>query len=147
MFKKLGPYLILLLLAFLCFSTSCQQRLSVQTQYLTYEDLASFYVHTPDPQINNPPAEQHLIITWDLAKCYYEQQKTLNIRVRLKNREKIEESVPFRCPKGMYTFKIYKDRFFETGGILTYKVEIVAGKEVVEEFRHQFWTELIEFEK
>lgn len=147
MFKELRPHLIFSLFALLCFSTACQQRLSVQTQYFTYEDLASFYVHTPDPQVNNPPAEQRLVITWDLPSCYRESEKTLNIHVRLKNREKIEESIPLNSPKGTYIFTICKDRFFETGGYLTYKIEVLADGKIVEEFQHQLWTELIEFEK
>jgi len=147
-FRKLRPHLVLLLLfASLCLFTGCQQRLSVQTQYFTYEDLASAYIDTPDPQVNNPPAEQRLIITWNLADDCCESEKILNIYVRLKNREKIEASIPLNCSNGTYVFKIYKDRFFATGGFLTYRVEIVVDGRVVEEFQHQLWTELIEFEK
>lgn len=147
MFKKLRPNLAILAFTGAFLFPSCHERLSVETQYFTNEDLASFYVDTPDPLINNPPAEQRLMIAWNLNHCYKNEKKTLKIYIRLKNREKIEQLIPLNSLAGTHIFTLCKDQFFATGGFLTYKVEIIVNGAVVETFYHQLWTELIEFEK
>lgn len=41
----------------------------------------------------------------------------------------------------MYT--LLNERYFETEGILTYKVDLMGDGQILEEWRHQLWHELI----
>ncbi len=134
-----------LLLNLLIFS-SCSQNtyLSVQTVYFTRESLASYYVETPDPMLINPPVGQKLLVTWSLPGTYLDYADLhLNIRIRFRNREEVNFNVPIEKTCGTYIYVVANDDFFNTNGILTYKVDLWGGGIVLEEWRHQLWHELI----
>lgn len=135
---------ILLGLFILLTGCSTNTHLSVQTLYFTRESLASYYVETPDPMLINPPVGQKLLVTWSLPKSYLDYADLhLNIRIRFRNREEIELNIPIEKRYSSYMFEICNDRFFETKGILTYKVDLIGGGLLLEEWRHQLWHELI----
>lgn len=136
----------LILACFLLTGCSCQH-LTVQSQYYSHEDLASFYVRTPDPQLNNPPVGQKLIISWRMFKEFKSYQHvSLQFIVRLRNREEIVKTICLNRSRGSYVYSIINDDFFSTGGILTYKVQLVGDGLILDEWRHQLWNELITFD-
>jgi hypothetical protein len=45
--------------------------------------------------------------------------------------------------KGTTVFALMDEEFIDKGGILTYKLDLVAEGHVLEEWRHQIWTDLI----
>lgn len=133
---------LLFVLAF----ASCSKTpyLSVQTSYFTRESLASYYVETPDPLLVNPPVEQKLLINWAFPHDYLDYKDLhLNVRVRFRNREEVSLEIPLEKASGYYMYVIETERFFETRGILTYKVDLIGGGCILEEWRHQLWHELI----
>lgn len=126
---------------------SCTQRLDVQTRYLGLETLASYYVGTPDPQLDRPPVGQRLIISWNLTK----ENLTLNdlhlrVTVRLRDHKEHVVTVPITNRKGYYFYDVTNHDYCETGGIVTYKVEIVGKGQIIDCWRHPLWVELIKFE-
>lgn len=128
--------------------TSCfQKQLVVQTRYFSHEDLASFYVNTPDPLQNDPPFGQSLLIFWQLDRdsC---RSKNIEItyRIRFRNKTEIQESLKVNKLSGFYTYSIFNDDYFNSGGILTYKVDLIVDGHIVEEWRQQLWKELIIFD-
>ncbi len=137
-------YLLLLILLSSCGG----KHLSVQTDFVTEEDLASFYVNTPDPLLNSGSAGQRLHVSWSLPKSYYGcEEMHILIQIRYKNRE--EAVLPLnnlRC-NGTYTFSILNDEYFEKEGIRTYKVQLFSGETLIEEWVHQLWVELITFDE
>jgi hypothetical protein len=136
----------ILLLFLLLISAGCSSNhyLSVQTLYFTRESLASYYVETPDPMLINPPVGQKLLISWSFPRSYLDYQELhLNIRIRLRNREEIELNIPLEKACGSYMYVVANESFFETKGILTYKVDLIGGGMIFEECRHQLWHELI----
>lgn len=140
--------LIRLCLLFTLFSlTSCMtSRLVVQTRYFSDENLASFYVDTPDPLQNNPPIGQNLLMFWNLKKdfCKYENIE-LKYTIRFRNKKEITEAVRLTKRKGYYIYSILNCDYFDSGGIQTYKVELLGDGIVFEEWRQHLWKELIVF--
>lgn len=122
--------------------------LTVYTDYVSHHNLASYYIATPDPSQNNPPIGQRLIISWLLPKSYncYEDIH-LDVAIRFKNRKLVTFEVPICSHLDSFIYPIMNEDYCETGGILSYKIDLVADGVVTEEWLHQFWVELIEFEE
>lgn len=133
--------------AFFLLASCSNIPLYVQNDYLHVDGLASSYVNTPDPHRDKPLLGQRLYITWSLAEELVHKKNTqLKIYLRFCNREEREVCEPIGCADGAYEYKILCDDFFETGGILTYRVEIIADGAVVEKWNHQIWTPTIHVE-
>ena len=118
---------------------SCNHNmLSVHTDYVTVEDLASFYVNTPDPYLNRPPFGQRLTVSWSIPKrCVQIPDTHLLLTVRFRNREQVTKKVSIRKPSGSYILCLSRNQYCEKGGILTYKVLLVKGDCILEEHKHQ----------
>lgn len=125
---------------------SCMKsHLAVYTDYLSHENLASYHIDTPDPLLNNPPIGQRLIVIWTLKKKHllYED---LHLKISIRFRDKNESTItyPLCKPKGTYIYSILNEDYIKTGGFLTYKVELIGDGIVLDEWRHQIWTNLIQ---
>lgn len=153
--------------------SSCNKDiLSVHTEYITIESLSSYYVNTPDPKLNNPPFGQKLVVEWRLPGDYpFTQVKetkacedgkadftgsardqefrglALNIIIRFRDRTQENILVSLKRRSGRYVFSLNDNRFCEHGQIITYKVQLLDEESLVEEWKHQLWTELILFEE
>ncbi len=138
---------IVLLFLIFVLSGCSREYLTVYTDYLSHKNLASYRVGTPDPLLNNPPVGQRLIISWSFPKSFLSKDNLhLELKVRFRNREEIKETVAICRASGTYYYYLINQDFFEKGGILTYRVDLIGDGEVLEEWRHQLWTELILFE-
>lgn len=127
--------------------TGCVQPLSVQTQYLTVNRLASTHVNTPDPRLLHPDNGQQLVIQWWLPRSFLDYDDLhVEITVRLKDREEIKESIKLCHVQGYHLFPVINETYTKSGGISTYKVLIVGGGKVLESWYHPLWVELIHFE-
>ncbi len=137
---------IFLLFILISFTGCYSKRVTVQTKYFSNEDLASFYVNTPDPLQNNPPVGQSLLISWRLKHelCKYSLVE-IRYTIRLRDKTEFTESYPINRNRGYFTYSLYNDDYFKSGGIATYKVQLVGDGEVIEEWLHQLWQELIVF--
>ncbi|BBI17444.1 hypothetical protein [Neochlamydia sp. S13] len=118
--------------------------LSVQSSYFTKESLASYRVGTPDPMLANPPVEQQLLISWSIPYPYLKSENLhLDIYIQLRNKEQVKLTLPLKKSHGSYLYVLANERYFNTKGILTYKVDLIADGRVVEEWRHHLWHEII----
>lgn len=121
--------------------------LSVRTEYMSHESLASYYVETPDPLLENPPMGQRLIVKWSLPQNVLDVEGLhLEAIIRLKNKKEIEKSFPVCHSRGQFIYTLLNDQYFESGGIQTYKIALKGKDCVVEEWRHQLWVELLHFD-
>lgn len=138
-------------IALLFFFSSCTcSYLSIQTNYLSRENLASFNAETPDPALNYPSVGQQLILSWQWLPKWLLALDDLHLeaKIRFSNRKEVSLNIPINNERfGTYVYPIINDDFFETGGILTYKVQLVGADIIWEEWRHQIWTELIVFDE
>lgn len=136
-------------LAAIFFLNSCTcSILSVRTEYLSHENLASYHVGTPDPLLENPPIGQRLIVNWTLPQDIPSANEMyIEVTIRFRNKEEIRERFPICKKSGRYIYTLLNERYIETDGIQTYKIELKQGDCIVEEWRHQLWVELITFNK
>ena len=133
-------YLILLLLL-----TSCSHEyLAVFTDVISYENLASYHIDTPDPELFCPSYGQRLHISWSVP-CPCPANLIINARIRFTNLQEVEWVIPVTEPRGRVTHEILNEDYDTTGGVLTYKVDLLEGDTLLEEQRHALWTELILF--
>ena len=128
------------------FLNSCVKPLNVQTQYIGRESLASSFIDTPDPKLENPDEGQRLVIEWNLPPMYmlYEDLH-MEIRVRFKNRQERQLDLKLNTPSGVYLYPILNEFYKETRGLLTYKVDIVGDGCILQSWKHPLWVELIRF--
>lgn len=120
-------------------------KLTVHTEYITQEFLASYHVDTPDPLLLNPPIGQRLVIQWVLPRQYRcLDDLHLHVKIRFRNRQEISFDIPLNKLIGFYCYELLNEEFCKTKGILTYKIDLMGGGEVLDEWRHQLWAELIE---
>jgi hypothetical protein len=123
----------------------CNSYLKVQSDYITYKDLASYYVDTPDPRRNCPAVGQRLIVSWGVPQKYlYYENLRLEITIRFRNREEKVEIFHISKNRGVYIFTLLNEDYFSKLGILTYKIDLVADGEILEEWRHKIWVDLIQ---
>lgn len=130
------------------FLTSCQvHHLNVQTQYITQENLASYYVGTPDPEKNCPTIGQRLLIEWSLPKddlCGRDLK--LNLKIRFRDKTEDEMRLPIQEKSGTYLYYVINKKYCQTGGIATYKADLIADDCILETWQHPLWSELITFQ-
>lgn len=134
-----------LALSSLIFLSGCtSQHLSVRTEYLGCENLASHHINTPDPSLDCPPNGQRLIISWFIPKSYQTYTDLhLHLTVRFKNREQDERTIVMNSRWGFYLYDLINERYCQTGGIATYKVEMIGDGVLLEKWEHPLWVELI----
>lgn len=133
-----------LLCVALLFLTSCSSRpLTVQTEYWRQKDLASYIVDTPDPQKQEPVFGQRIRISWHAPQ---NDALSLNVTIRLKNGDELQETYPLKKPSGELIVPVVGDNYSNKGGILSYRVLLQSGTEVIAESRHRFWVERINVE-
>lgn len=126
------------------FGSCSKSHLTVQTDYLTHKDLASYFVDTPDPRQNVTSLGQRLIICWSVPKNYLRLDHLhLEVTIRFRNRDEVVEIFHLSRTRGTYVFSLLNADYLIKKGILTYKVNLIGGGCILEAWRHQIWTELI----
>ena len=140
---------LILLAALALLTTACNQGcICVQSEYITYEDLASYVVGTPDPRKECPDTGQRLLVRWDLPnRCYVPGETTLMLTVRFSTGEEEIIDLDLHAHKGRYIYDLLNDDYFDRCGILTYKAEVAVCGEIVSQWFHQIWTDRIVFEE
>jgi hypothetical protein len=135
---------ILLYFLVLLFCSCTSRPLFVYTQYLSNENLASSYVKSPDPHLDQPEWGQKLFIEWSLPRSIANEEWKLLLKLRFKNGK--EETLCFRlCQiQGYYTYHLLNENFSLKGGISTYKAGILKNGEIYTEWKHPLWEELIQ---
>lgn len=139
---RVFSFLLLLLV------TGCgSQRLSVCSEYLDERYLASFHCDTPDPYLHCFFGEQ-LIVNWCVPERYIEEcGATLHLAIRFRNRTVNRIVVPITRPRDTYIYRIVCDEYCSSGGILTYKAEIVSREgAILDQWCHHIWVEFITFD-
>ncbi len=118
--------------------------LSVRSDYFSRKDLASYHLDTPDPRKNQAIYGQRIYISWYLpSKEFSEGTTFLEIQVPLKNGKILSEKKPLERRFGRYNYPIQGDVYTESGGLLSYLVQITNDGKVIAESRHKFYREPI----
>lgn len=130
-----------LILVLVLFTSCCQERLSVFTEMISYDALASYQVDTPDPCLACPDRGERLVISWNLPDPYEEAH--IEARIRFKNLHEINFIFPLLEQRGHMTYNLFNQDYLSTGGILAYQIALFQGETLIEESTHALWTHLI----
>ncbi len=134
----------LLFLVPLIFTSCADSYLSVYSDYLTEKSLASYYVDTPDPRMICPSIGQRLIVTWSLPKCYQKVPDLyLDVQIKFRNLTEIRDFVPITRLNDTYVYEILNEDYRDTQGFLTYQVILMQDQQMLQQWRHSMWTDLI----
>ena len=138
-------YRILILFLPFCFLLSCQQYyLSVCQEWVDTSYLASTNVSTPDPRQAHPPLGQQLILDWRVPSEIFQRKPEVVIDLILWDYTTRRVQIPIHHRMDFATYKLLNEEYEKSGGILTYKAQIVTQDGVVfREWRHQLWVNLI----
>ena len=109
--------------------------------------LASTNVGSPDPRRCDPPKGEMVVAEWKIPKELLADDPKLVIHFIFNNFTQRSISFPITSSLGFKDYKITRDDFKKTKGILAYKGEILTkDREVFREWTHQLWVNLIEIE-
>lgn len=119
------PLKVFLTLLGIAILSGCQKApLSVEMRYISEENLASYYVETPDPRLSYPRVGQELKIRWNIPDNVYTKGLKLSILLNMQDYSERHYSFTLNCPSGTKTLSIANDDFFATGGVLSFKAQI-----------------------
>ena len=134
---------IVLLFSFSLFGCSARH-LSVSKVYIDKEKLASTFTRAPDPVQEKPPKGERLYISYLIPSSIAASDVELRLSVVWKNLEK--EEVTFQPVRraGMFSYSLLDSSYKSSGGIFTYKVDMVDRKgEVVLSYKQRMWVNVI----
>lgn len=137
-------------MAFFClffFLASCGRYVDVRRQKINARYLASTWVGSPDPCKDNPPLGEMLIIDWQVPRKRVAENLQLKLYVIYWDNEEKVYTWPINRWKGYETFCVLDEEFVRTGGLLTYRAEIVTEDGCVyRDWKHQLWVNLIKMD-
>lgn len=134
------------LIAALLILTGCNRNhLFIHTDFVGYDSLASFHVGTPDPELACPDYGQQLHIAWFFPCDFPFENLVIRAKIRFKNLKETEWILPIEKPRDRASYILLNEAYDETGGILSYKIDLFDGTSILEEYEHALWTELIFF--
>lgn len=128
------------------FSSCCIQKITATSRYVTVDSLASYHVGTPDPRLCHPPQGQVVTVSWFLYNEFSRYQ-TVEGKLRLlyRDHQQTTQTFPINSFWGSHSFALLNEEYFSSGGILAYKAEIYGDGELIQDWTHQLWTEIILF--
>lgn len=122
-----------------------KNHLYVQQEWVDSQFLASAHVGTPDPRLADPPEGQGLLLAWRFPDHLFEENLIFVITVRLWNNSEKILTKSVEEQRGSMAFYFPNKGLEQDLRILTYKIEVFNEEdELVEEWKHHFWRELIE---
>ncbi len=138
-------YQIFLLGVSLAMAAGCSKYyLAVDQQWIDVRYLASTFAKSPDPRQAKPPLGQMLVFEWYLPKEVIREEPMLQVDVILWDYSTRHLDIPIKRRMSTTTFKLLNEEYDKSGGILTYKAQIVTKSgEVFREWKHQLWVKLI----
>jgi hypothetical protein len=136
---KLSALFCLLLL------TGCDKYyLSLRQVPVDASYLASTQANTPDPRRACPPHGLKIVLQWAVPPEIIEKKPQIILQVIYKNHTEKTFVYPIDSRLGSKVYTLLDQEYDETGGVLTYRAEIMTpDHQVYREWKHQLWVNLI----
>src|SRR5688572_20765798 len=100
-------------LSFLVFLVGCTRPpLQVEVKYISIENLASYYVNTPDPRLSYPKVGQELVIRWNIPEEKFSNDLQLRIFLNMRNLSEREFAFTLNHSSGHKTISIANEDYF-----------------------------------
>lgn len=141
----MATYLKIFLLLVLA---SCSKYyLTVRQVPVNARSLASSHVGSPDPRQINPPTGQQLVIDWVIPSDILREEPKVVLTLVFKNHTEETRHYPIYYRSGYVVYNLVGEEYDTTGGLLTYRAEIVTGNgDVYRDWKHQLWVNLIQMQ-
>ena len=125
--------------------SGCRQYyLSLCQEWVDVRYLASSHVGTPDPRQAHPPIGQKLIINWRVPDEIFKKKPEVILHLILWDYTTRTIQIPITRKMDYSTYKLFNEEYEKSGGILTYKAEIVTEDgQIFREWKHQLFVNLI----
>lgn len=134
--------LVCISLFFLCSCSSTS--LTVRSQNFDRTQLASYIIDTPDPQKNNPPFGERLIISWSASmKDYTKDHLDLVLRIRFRKGKELEKTIHLTQRNGSLIYPILGKEYIENGGVMSYLITLESDGKVIGQSKHKMWVDKI----
>jgi hypothetical protein len=132
-------------IAALLLLAGCKQYyLCLCQEWVDVRYLASTHVGTPDPRQLNPPLGQKLIIDWRVPGEILQKKPEVVLHLILWDYTTRTVRFPIKRRMDYASYKLINEEYEKSGGILTFKAEIVTEDgQVYREWKHQLWVNLI----
>lgn len=138
---------MLLRVLFICllFLASCQKyAVVVHQQKMDISYLASTAVGSPDPRAALPINGKMMVAEWWVPRHVLDLNPVLRLSFVFRDFSEICVEFPVTKKVGYETYCIWDKDVECTGGVLTYKAEIITcDGEVFRSWKHQLWFKLI----
>jgi hypothetical protein len=135
-----------LFLALLPLVAGCEKYyISMHQQTIDQRYLASTHVGTPDPRQKNPPIGQMVVVEWHMPSEILEKKPYAEVYIVFWNYVEKKITFPIDSKWGYKSYTLLNDEYLKTGGILTYRAEVLTSDhKVYKEWKHQLWVNLIQ---
>lgn len=137
----------LIFLFLICvFCSGCQKNFVTVVQEKIHRNLlASSFVDSPDPLQHTPPHGKKLYISWNIHGDYNLEECRLRISMIFRNRETKTVELDIPRKRGTILYSLLDQEYYETRGLLTYKVEILRkNEEILALWTHQMWVNIVQ---
>lgn len=133
---------IFFLICLLPILTACSKvPLKARLEALTPQSLASSKVGSPDP-LKSSFCGQQIVITWKTHSCYKHLSILLEYVDGSHQYHKLR--APLEYYRGAKVFRLLNDEYYQSGGILTYKVSLYDNNYLIGYYNPITWVDWIE---
>ena len=130
-----------LLTAVICLTACSTPEISARTFYTSRKDLASYVIDTPDPEKTSMGLGQAIWVRWICPQV--DPDTVIDATIRFDNSSERHDIYPVDSRYGWLTLDIPSDERKEKEGILSYKILLKHGDEILASTQHKLWVEKI----
>lgn len=128
------------------FCCGCQRSFVTVVQEKIHRNLlASSFVDSPDPMQYHLPHGKKLYISWNIDRQCSFEHSLLRLSMIFRNRQIKTVDLPIQKQRGTILYSLLDQEYYDSQGLLSYKVELLAQNEkVMAIWTHQLWVNIIE---
>ena len=124
-----------------CLTACSTPEIKARTFYTSRKDLASYVIDTPDPEKTTIGLGQVIWVRWTCP--HVDPTTVVDATIRFKNGSERHSVYPVDTQYGWLTLEIPSDEHKERGDILSYKILLKRGDEILATTQHKLWVERI----
>lgn len=132
---------------FLILMSCSRERLTVCTDDVLIENLASHIVQTPDSRKSYPYYGQQIMVSWNLDRSVNYETSHVLLRIQFACGEDELIDIPCRRPKGYYVYRLMNQDYDARKAILAFIADLYEGEHFIEEWRHPLFEERIKLDE
>lgn len=130
-----------LLTGTLCLTACSTPEITARTFYTSRKDLASYVVDTPDPEKATIGLGQVIWVRWVCPDT--DSETAIDATIRFKDGSEKNIVSPIDARYGWLMLEIPSEEHKEKGDILSYKILLKQGSEILASTQHKLWVEQI----